>query len=161
MATQMAKKQPNGSRGKAKPKPRGGRVKVADQGVFARSRLTNGKDLLPFVDGRAHFARIMRDSLTRLIAHCGGADVISETRRMMARRCSLLEVELIFLEAKFANIRADGGEPALAEVEVYGRLAGNQRRIAETLGWERTSKDITPHPLDYARQLDAEEAEAV
>jgi hypothetical protein len=134
-------------------------VIVADSRVFARSRLTNGKDMLPFVDGRSYFARVMRDTLERMVSHCGGDEVISETRRQMARRCACLETELIFLESKFARCRAEGGEPSLADVEVYGRLAGNQRRIAEALGWERTAKDITPDPLTYARDCARRKAE--
>jgi hypothetical protein len=136
------KRQP--SRGQAKAKKRGGRVIVEDSSVFARSRLTNGKDLLPFVDGRSTWARVMRHTLDRIVAHCGGHDEISATKHMMARRAACLETELIYLEGKFASIRAEGGEPALADVEVYGRLAGNQRRIAEALGWERTARDVTP-----------------
>jgi hypothetical protein len=158
MASERAKKQPKPSREPAKARPRGGRVIVADQGVFARSRLTSGKDLLPYVDGRSHWARIMRDTLNAIVAHCGGVDVISETLRMMARRAACLETELIYLESKFARIRAEGGEPVLAEVEVYGRLAGNQRRIAEALGWERTARDVTPTLTQYMRMSPAERA---
>ena len=141
-------------------------MKVADERVFARSRITNGKDLLPFVDGRAHFSRIMRGALERLLEHCGGEDVMSETRRMMARRCACLETELIFMESKFARLREEGGEPAIADVDAYARIAGNQRRIvAEALNWDRTARDVGPTlgellRADHQRQM-AEAAEAV
>ena len=135
---------PEPSRGQAKPKAAPRRRIVRDASKFARSRITTGTALLAGIDGRSHWARIMRDTLNAIVAHCGGYDEISETRRMMARRAACLETELIFLESKFASIRAEGGEPSLADVEVYGRLAGNQRRIAEALGWERTLKDIGP-----------------
>lgn len=159
--TKRAKNKSNGSQGKVRRTPRGGPRKVSDQRVFARSRLTNGKDLLPFVDQRSHFARIMRDSLNRLLEHCGGEAGISETRRMMARRCACLETELIFMESKFSRCRAEGGEPSVADVDAYARIAGNQRRIADALGWQRVARDVTPDPLTYAKQIDAEDAEVM
>ena len=138
-----AKKQER-SRGEADQKaPLRGAIS-RDASPFARSRITSGTQLLPTIDGRSHWARIMRDTLNAIVAHCGGHDAISETRRMMARRAACLETELIYLESQFASIRAAGGEPDLTKVEIYGRLAGNQRRIAEALGWERTARDITP-----------------
>jgi hypothetical protein len=100
----------------------------------------------------------MRDTLNAITSHCGGEDIISETKRMMARRAACLETELIFLESKFASIRASGGEPSLAEVEIYGRLAGNQRRIAEALGWERTARDVTPTLAEYIGMTPVERA---
>ena len=138
------KKKTAASRGSTRRAPRDNEGKVSDERVFLRSRITSGKRLLPFVDWRSHFARIMRDTLNVIIAHCGGEEAISETRRMMARRCACLETELIFMESKFARIREEGGEPAIADVDAYSRIAGNQRRIAETLGWERTPRDVTP-----------------
>jgi hypothetical protein len=79
-----------------------------------------------------------------VVGHCGGDDVISETKRMSARRAATLEAELVFLEDKFAKARAAGGEPDPVELDLYGRLAGQQRRINETLGWERTARNIGP-----------------
>ena len=131
------------ARKRAKNKPKDVALPRQRSPLF-RSRVSRGLDLLPDIDGRSHWARLMRDTLDALIAHCGGQDTISEPKRMMARRAACLETELIFLETKFATIRAEGGEPTLANVEIYGRLAGNQRRIAEALGWERSARDITP-----------------
>jgi hypothetical protein len=78
--------------------------------------------------------------------------VVSETQRLIARRVSTLEAELVFLEDKLASIRAAGDEPDAATLDLYGRLADRQRRLADPLGWQRTSRDITPpNPLTYAR----------
>jgi hypothetical protein len=55
---------------------------------------------------------------------------------------SVLESELTFLEEKFAQVRAAGGEPDAAALDLYGRLADRQRRLSEPLGWERTPRDI-------------------
>lgn len=74
------------SRRQAKPKAAPRRRIVRDASKFARSRITTGTALLAGIDGRSHWARIMRDTLNAIVAHCGGYDEISETRRMMARR---------------------------------------------------------------------------
>jgi hypothetical protein len=92
----------------------------------------------------------MRDTLRSLEVHCGGE--LSETQRLAARRVSTLEAELVYLEDKFAQARAEGREPDIAELDLYGRLADRQRRLADPLGWERTPRDVTPDPLEYARE---------
>ena len=59
-----------------------------------RSRVTAGLDLLPSIDGRSHWARIMRDTYHAMLAHAGGADHVPETKRLLARRIACLESEL-------------------------------------------------------------------
>jgi hypothetical protein len=111
-----------------------------------RSRIYNGsRRILPTTDGRSLWARIMRDTYSALInVHLGGMDVASETQRLMARRISTLEAELVFLEDKFAAIRAAEGEPDASTLDLYGRLADRQRRLADPLGWHRTARPIGP-----------------
>jgi hypothetical protein len=93
--------------------------------------------------------------LCSLQAHCGGA--LSETQRLMARRISTLEAELCFLEAQFAKVRSEGGEPNPNKVELYGRLADRQRRLAESaLGWLRTPRDLNPTLDGYLASLPKE-----
>ena len=41
----------------------------------------------------------------------------------------------------------------------YCRLANATRRVAATLGLARLTRDVMPHPLDYARAYDAEAEE--
>jgi len=118
----------------------------------ARSRITNGSALLPTVDGRSIWARLMRDSLAALVTHCGGGDYISETLRATCRRAAALEAELIHLEDKFARCRADGDEPDAATLDLYGRLADRQRRLHEVLGWQRTPRDVTPTLEQYTAE---------
>jgi hypothetical protein len=105
------------------------------------SKIGNGSSLLPRTDGRSLWARLMRATFQNLEAHCHGA--LSETQRLAARRVSTLEAELVFLEDKFAQARAEGREPEIAKLELYGRLADRQRRLADPLGWQRTARDIT------------------
>jgi len=126
----------------------------------ARSRIGNGSALLPTVDGRSVWSRIMRDTRADLIVHCGGADCISKTLDIAVRRVSALEAELIHLENKIAQIRAGGGEPDAATLDLYGRLADRQRRLAEPLGWHRKPRDVTPNLNDYLRTRATEQGEA-
>jgi hypothetical protein len=45
-----------------------------------RTRITNGKTLLPTASGSSIWARLVRDTMANLMAHCGGADMASETQ---------------------------------------------------------------------------------
>ena len=109
-----------------------------------RSRIGNGKDLLPTVDCRSIWARIMRDTQAAVLNHCGGEGHASELKRLQARSIAALEAELIFIEDKIARARAEGKEPEHRDLDLYGRLANGQRRHCEALGWERTARDVTP-----------------
>jgi hypothetical protein len=130
----------------------------------ARSRIGNGSALLPSVDGRSIWARLFRDTYSALAVHCGGLDRLSETKRLATRRVSTLEAELVHLEDKFATVRAAGGEPDPAMLDLYGRLADRQRRLAEPLGWERVAKPVETLSQyiarKYPKQPDALDAPA-
>jgi hypothetical protein len=117
-----------------------------------RSRIANGTQLLPKTDGRSIWARLMRETFECLLIHCGGVDAASETQRLVCRRIGTLEAELVFMEDKFAATRAAGGEPEPASVDLYGRLADRQRRLADPLGWQRTPRDVTPSVQEYLHQ---------
>jgi len=114
-----------------------------------RSRITNGSKLLPSVHEQSVWARIMRDTLDAVVAHCGGVDNVSELKRMQARRVAALEAELIHIEDRIATAHAAGDEPDVATLDLYGRLANGQRRHCEALGWERTPRDVTPSLASY------------
>lgn len=120
-----------------------------------RSRIANGSMLLPKTDGRGVWARLMRETYQCLLVHCGGDGVVSETQRLIARRIGTLEAELVFMEDKFAATRAAGDEPNPASVDLYGRLADRQRRLADPLGWQRTPRDVTPSLADIAAEIHA------
>src|SRR6516162_11359090 len=126
-----------------------------------RSRITNGSALLPTVDGRSPWARLMRDTYRAVIQHCGGDGAISELERMAARRIGALEAELIHMEDKFATIRAAGGEPDAGSLDLYQRLANSQRRCCESIGWQRRPKDVTmaPHLRQYLHARAVADAE--
>jgi hypothetical protein len=121
----------------------------------ARSRVTNGRDLLPSVDGRSIWARIMRDTLGAMMQHLGGEQCASEPQRMLSRRVAALEAELIHLEDGFARARSEGGAPDSADLDLYSRMASSQRRLLEAVGLGRVARDVTPHPLTYAADFAA------
>ena len=52
----------------------------------------------------------------------------------------------------FAAIRAAGGEPDLEKLDLYGRLADRQRRLSESIGWERVAKP-PPSLQDHLKYL--------
>ena len=49
-----------------------------------------------------------------------------------------------------------GYEPDLASLDLYNRLGGNQRRILEAVGLDRTARELVPTLSSYIRELDAE-----
>jgi hypothetical protein len=122
-----------------------------------RSKIANGSgSMLPTTDGRSLWARIRRDTIQAIVVGmCGGADMASETQTLMALRVGTLEAELVFIEDKFAATRAAGGEPDAATLDLYGRLADRQRRLADPLGWERRPRDVTPTLADIAAEIHA------
>ena len=50
---------------------------------------------------------------------------------------------MIYLEDGFASVREAGGEPDPAALDLYGRLADRQRRLADPLGWRRAQKEVS------------------
>ena len=126
---------------------------------YIRSRVTAGRDLLPSIDGRTTLARAMRDTYNAMISHAGGDAYISATQKLLARRIAATEAELINLEDLFARTRADGEQPDISDLDVYGRLMGQQRRCLEALGWRPHMRDVTPDPLTYAREYGRRKAE--
>lgn len=71
----------------------------------------------------------------------------------------MLELQLEMLETSFA---ANDGMASSHQLLLYQRTANSTRRLLEAVGLKRQARDVTPHPLDYARQIDAEaEAEEV
>jgi hypothetical protein len=78
----------------------------------------------------------------------GGEANTSAAERSLVRRCAVLTVELELLEAKFATV----GEASSDDLDLYQRTAGNLRRLLEAVGLQRRQRDVTPDPLDYARE---------
>jgi hypothetical protein len=66
---------------------------------MAQSRVSNGAELLPGIDGRSQPARRYRDLLGELAAPFGGLGAMPETLRQIARRAALLMLNSENIEA--------------------------------------------------------------
>ena len=108
-------------------------------------------------DKRGPVARRFRDLVGLVTSDLAGdPNELSESQRQIIRRIASLSVWCESQEAKMA----DGDE---IDIDEFQRTANSLRRLCESIGLRRTSRDITPpHPLDYAAQMyGAEEAEEV
>jgi hypothetical protein len=123
---------------------------IAVRKAEARSRVTNGNELLPGIDGRSIYARRARDLVALFVADLGGIDNASEAKKAMARRASILCVELENLEVQFA--KAGGAEPAA--LDLYQRTSNSLGRVLDRIGLDRVPRDVTPSLEQYAADLE-------
>ena len=102
-----------------------------------RSAITNGnRQFAQGGDGRGAWVRRWRD-ITELHANdLGGETVLSESQMSSCRRAATLEVSLEQLEAKMS-------EGINCDLDLFNRLSGNLRRILESLGLQRKSRDVS------------------
>lgn len=118
-----------------------------------RSRITNGTQLLPGIDGRSVWARLFRDRFDALVQHAGGPDRITEPEHSLARRAAALETELVHLEAAMAHERLHDRVPDRETLDLYSRLSGTQRRMLDSLGIrpKEFDTDLTLHEYTASR----------
>jgi hypothetical protein len=111
----------------------------------ARARVSNGRDVLPNVDGRSLIARRYRDVSNAIIVDQGGIDQCSESRLQLIRRFAAAAVLAEQLESKLAN-----GEQI--DIAQHAALSSTLVRLAAKIGIDRIPRDVTLlDPLDYAR----------
>ena len=103
-------------RGRATPAPK------------TRSKITNGNDLSPGIDGRSATARRFKDITSAIIADLGGT--CSESRLQLIRRFAAASCLAELLEAKMAN----GQEINIAE---HASLSSTLVWLASRIGIER------------------------
>ena len=130
-------------------------TRPADRKSHGRSRVSNGTDVLPQVDGRSVIARRYRDISSRIVSDNAGADQCSETRLQLIRRFAAAAVLAEQMEARLAN----GEEISIAE---HCQLASTMVRIAHRLGINRIPKDLSlsdPAITIYEQELARLEAE--
>jgi hypothetical protein len=114
----------------------------------ARSKITNGKQLLPHVDGRSLWVRRLRDLINLHVTDLGGVDNCSTAERSLIQRASCLTVELEHLESKFAT----DGAAAPEALQLYSTTANTLRRLLQTVGLQRRARDVTPTLQEYLRE---------
>jgi hypothetical protein len=106
----------------------------------ARSRVTNGTELLPDIDGRSAMARRYRDVMQQLTSDAGG-DPSGAQQAIIRRACSLIVV----CEQAEAELLA-GVKLNVAE---FVTATNSLRRLLQDLGLERKAKDVTPTLASY------------
>lgn len=119
-----------------------------------RSGVTNGSRLhIEFRDKHSPWARRLRDLLALMVSDLGGSDNCSEAEKSLVRRASMLTLQLELIEQKWAQ---NGGEASDKSLITYQRVANSLRRILESIGLKRRSRDITPDLQTYLRQRQEE-----
>jgi hypothetical protein len=137
------------------PRNRNRKPPLAKQGpgasVYARSKVTNGSSLFAdsVADGRRGWSRRMRDLIAFYVAHLGGEDLTSVAERSIIRRAATIEIELEWLERKFAL--SDKGASS-EDLDLYSRTTNTLRRLLESIGLRRVARDITPTLSDYLNE---------
>jgi hypothetical protein len=108
----------------------------------ARSRLSNGRDVLPDVDGRSLVARRYRDIMSAIISDQGGTEHLSETQLQLIRRFSAASMLAEQIEARLAQ-----GEQV--NIQEYSVLISTIVRVAQRIGLGRRAKNVTPSLKQY------------
>jgi hypothetical protein len=121
------------------------RALKANRSPTQRSRVSNGAQLfLGDIDERSALARRFRDLFSQFLIDAGGPDGLSEAQHQLGRRAATLCVQCEHIES-----RAMSGDEI--DLEQYGMLCDRLGRCLQRLGLKRVAKDITLHPLDYAK----------
>lgn len=116
-------------------------MRLRDRKSHARARVSNGRDLLPGVDGRSAIARRYRDIASAIIADQGGADRLSESRQQLIRRFAAAAVLAEAMEARLAN-----GETI--DISEHALLCSTLVRVAQRIGINRAQK-VVPSLHEY------------
>jgi hypothetical protein len=104
--------------------------------------VSNGRDILPDVDGRSLIARRYRDVVGAILADQGGEDRCSESRKQLIRRFAAASVLAERMEAQLAN----GEEIDITE---HAMLSSTLVRLASRIGIDRMPRDVTPTLREY------------
>lgn len=102
-----------------------------------KSRVTNGAEVLPGIDGRSLLARRYRDISMAIAADQGGEDRLAEVRAQLIRRFSAVSVLAEEAEARMAR-----GEKI--DVAEHALLCSSAVRIASKIGINRRLKEVVP-----------------
>ena len=117
----------------------------------AKSRVSNGTEILPGVDGRSLVARRYRDITSAVIADQGGLARMSEARQQLIRRFAAAAVIAEQIEAKLANGEA-------VNIQEHALLSSTLTRLASRIGIDRRMRNITPSLQEYLAMKDQEDA---
>jgi hypothetical protein len=121
-----------------------GSASIVDRKARARSRLSNGRGILPDVDGRSALARRYRDISGAILTDQGGADRCSESRLQLIRRFAAAAVLAEQLESRLAN-----GEQV--DINEHATLSSTLVRLASRIGIDRVPREVGPSLSDLLR----------
>ena len=122
--------------------PTTNRKLTAERAPATRSAVTNGRKQFVEGDGRTPWARRHRDVSALHIEDLSGP--LTEAQVSLCKRAATIEIELEKLEGRLSE-----GEEV--DVDCYGRLVGQLRRILETLGIKREAKTVVPDLGSYVK----------
>lgn len=91
--------------------------------------------------------------LAEIISDIGGADILSEGQRQIARRCATIAIACERMEGEAAAGNA-------IDLDAYGTLTDRLGRAFQRLGLKRHAKDVTPSVDDYVAHAAAADEEA-
>jgi hypothetical protein len=123
----------------------------------ARSRVSNGADILPDVDGRSLVARRFRDIASAITGDQGGAAHLSEARLQLIRRFSAASVLAEQMESDLAN-----GKPV--NIQDHALLCSTLVRVARQIGVNRIPRTVVPTLDEYLQRrstIDSEHSESI
>ncbi len=97
---------------------------------------------LDALDGRTLAARRAREVVQSIESDLGGADHLTEAERQIVRRAAVLAVVCESAEAHWLS----GGE---IDLGTHNATANTLRRLFESVGMQRRSRDVTPSLASY------------
>jgi hypothetical protein len=115
---------------------------VEERSTKLRSRLTNGAELLPGIDGRSATARRYKDLVGAISSDQGGAEHLSEARTQLVRRFAAASCLAENMEAKLVRGEA-------IDLQEFALLCSTLVRLGQRIGIDRRSRNVTPHLRDY------------
>ena len=86
-------------------------------------------------DGNSAWTRRFKDLVAGHASDLGGYDILSEAQISLIRRCAAMEIQLEDFEGRMSK-----GEDV--NLDLYTRTTGHLRRYLETLGTQRTPRDV-------------------
>ena len=108
----------------------------------ARSRVSNGRDLLANIDGRTMLARRYRDVVAAVASDQGGADQLSEARMQLVRRFAAAACLAEAAEAKLVSGKT-------IDLQEHALLCSTLVRLAQRIGIDRRARSVVPDLRDY------------
>jgi len=118
------------------------------------SRVTNGCEILPGVDGRSAGARRYHDICASIIDDLGDGEHMTEVRFQLIRRFAAAAVLAEQMEAKFAN-----GETI--DIGEHAHLTSTLVRVAQRIGVNKLKPDTISTLEEYlASKRDEAESES-